>query len=105
LIHPPSLPDFSHRRPPPPEESNRTPFRLVNLRPWGNEKPRIHRSASSPQLTEFAKEEKPGLKELRQEKVRPVLKRKKSLKQEKRPSSSHVQCMSTDLNAGPITKF
>lgn len=56
LAHPPSLPDLPRRHPSPPREGSRSgsPFRLSSLKPlWGGEKPKIHRSASSPQLSEF----------------------------------------------------
>ncbi|KAF9451407.1 hypothetical protein P691DRAFT_787229 [Macrolepiota fuliginosa MF-IS2] len=58
LAHPPSLPDLP--RPSPPTEGIRTgsAFRLPGLKPlWGGEKPKIHRSASSPQLSEFTEGE------------------------------------------------
>lgn len=109
MAHPPSLPNLPHRQSSPPPEPNRTAFRLANLKPpWGNEKPKIHRSASSPQLMKFAEEEKACLKEYCQEKVQPVLSArngKKSLKQEKRPSSSHSQCMYAVLSLRLVLVF
>ncbi|KXN88888.1 hypothetical protein AN958_06758 [Leucoagaricus sp. SymC.cos] len=95
MAHPPSLLDLPRHRSSPPPETNRagTAFRLVNLKPpWGIEKPKIHRSVSSPHLVEFM--QKKGILERSQEKDQPVLSGKsckRLLKQEKRPSSASSQ--------------
>lgn len=102
LAHPPSLPNLPRRRPSPPADSaNRSAstFRLNDLkRSWGSEKPKIYRSASSPHLMEFAQQDRCDLKDHSQNKVRPVLSgksNKKSLKQDKRPSTAHSQFSSS----------
>ncbi|KAJ3572208.1 hypothetical protein NP233_g3239 [Leucocoprinus birnbaumii] len=100
LAHPPSLPNLPRRQPSPPAQPSRagSAFRLANLKAsWGHEKPKIHRSASSPHLMEFAKEDKGVFKDLCEEKLPSVLSKKgskKPLKQDKRPSSAHSQTSS-----------
>jgi hypothetical protein len=94
-FHPPLVPNLPRRRSPSVPLRSAPAFHLASLKPlWGSEKPKIHRSASSPQLTDIIKEKR-NPKELRQEKVQPAPFVKNKLRKERRSNSTSCKCVNS----------